>query len=67
MDAKSFLQIVTAIAELADFLVYCAIAYSGYVWMFGDKTKAIERLLGASTGYLIIRKANIIRDFLRSL
>lgn len=67
MDSQSFMRIVVAITELADFLVYCAIAYSGYVWMFGDKTKAIERLLGASTGYLIIRQADVLRDFLRSL
>lgn len=67
MDATSFRQIITAIGQLADFLCYGCICYCGYVWMFGNKTQAIDRLLGAASGYLIIRKAELLRDFLKTL
>lgn len=67
MDTNSFAAIVKAILELGDFLCYVFLAYAGFVWMTGDKTKAIERAIGVASGYLIIRKAEIIRDFLKAL
>jgi len=56
-----------AVLELSDFLCWAFLAYAGFVWMTGDKTKALERGIGVASGYLIIRKALFIRDFLKSL
>jgi hypothetical protein len=57
---------VTALA-IADWTCLGVIIFAGATWMFGNRTKAIELLLGGAIGYLIIRHAQDIRDWLRTI
>lgn len=65
--AGSFTQVMGAILGIADWLCWGVIVFSGASWMLGNRTKAIEHLIGGSSGYVIIRHASDIRDFLRGL
>lgn len=67
MNMESFMSISSAIMDFADFLCYIFFVYAGIVWMSGDRTKALERAVGVGSGYLIIRKAMFLRDFLKAL
>lgn len=53
--------------EIVDWVVIGVIIFAGLSWMFANRTKAIELLLGGSIGYVIVRHATDIRDFLKSL
>lgn len=52
---------------MADWLCVGVYIFTGTLWMFGNKTKAMEYAIGAATGYLIIRRAKSIQMFLKSL
>lgn len=60
-------EIFTTVLNISDWLCVGIIVYAGATWMFGNRTKAIEHLLGGAIGYIIIRHAEDIRDWLRSL
>lgn len=60
-------EIFDTVLSIADWLCVGIIVYAGVTWMFGNRTKAIEFLMGGSIGYLIIRHAEDIRDWLKSL
>lgn len=65
--ANSFAVIVEKGLVLADWLCVGTIMFSGASWMFGNKTKAIEHLISACTGYLVIRHARDIQQFLSTI
>lgn len=51
----------------ADWLCLGVIIYAGTTWMFGNRTKALEFMIQCAIGYVIIRHAVDIRNFLRTL
>ncbi|MEG6521162.1 hypothetical protein [Desulfotomaculum sp. 1211_IL3151] len=59
--------VITAALNIADWLCLGVIMFSGGIWMFGNRTEAIQRMIGGCSGYLIIRHATDIRDFLKGL
>lgn len=63
----SFESMLEPALQIADWLCVGAIIFSGGLWMFGNKTKAVEHMIGAAVGYLIIRRAKGIQLFLKSL
>lgn len=60
-------EIFVTVLSIADWLCVGIIIYAGITWMFGNRTKAIEFLMGGSIGYLIVRHAVDIRNWLRTL
>lgn len=64
---SGFTEVMGAILGLADWLCWGVIVFAGASWMLGNKTKAIEHIIGGCSGYIIIRHASDIRDFLRGL
>jgi len=65
--ANSFDKVINAVLGITDYLCWGVIIYSGIIWMFGNRTQSIERLIGGSSGYLIIRHAKDIQEFLKGL
>ena len=65
--ANSFDKVINAVLGITDYLCWGVIIYSGIIWMFGNRTQSIERLIGGSSGYLIVRHAKDIQEFLKSL
>lgn len=57
-------EIFKTVIEVADWLCVGVIIFAGAVWMFGNRSKALEMLIGAASGYLVIRHAT---DFQRWL
>ena len=63
----TFASFLKDVLEAFDWIVLGVIIFAGATWMFGNRTKAIELLIGGSIGYEIIRHAVEIRDWLKSL
>jgi hypothetical protein len=57
-------EIFSTVIEIADWLCVGVIMFAGAIWMFGNRSKSLEMLIGASSGYLVIRHA---ADFQRWL
>lgn len=55
------------VLHISDWLCVGVISFAGAVWMFGNRSKALELLIGASSGYLVIRHAMDIKNWLASL
>lgn len=53
--------------EIADWMCLGVIVFAGGSWMFGQRTQALERLLGGAIGYEIIRHAPDVLEWLKSL
>jgi len=64
---NAFNEVLKAVLGIADYLCIGIIIFAGATWMLGNRTKAIEHLIGGSTGYLIIRHAKDIQEFLKGL
>lgn len=64
---KDFDSIVTDILNIVDWLLVGVIVFAGTSWMFGNRTKAMEYIIGGSMGYLVARHAIVIKDWLRGL
>jgi hypothetical protein len=64
---STFKNIMDTILNIADYAAWGTIVYSGGTWMFGNRTKALEILLGSSIGYVIIRHAEDIRNWLQHI
>lgn len=67
VDPSGFGGVVKAALDIADWLCVGVIMFAGGSWMFGDRTRAMQHLIGGGVGYIIIRKAYIIQQFLKSL
>lgn len=65
--ASSWNNIWVTVLAVADWLCVGVITFAGATWMFGNRSKAIELLIGASSGYLVIRHAVDIKNWLASL
>lgn len=60
-------EIFSTVLNIADWLCVGVFVFAGTTWMFGNRTKALDLILGGSVGYLIIRHAEDIRDWLKTL
>lgn len=65
--ANTWVEIFDTILMVADYLCIGVFVFAGVTWMFANRTKAIELLLGGSIGYLIIRHAEDIMHWLKNL
>ncbi|MBU9711034.1 hypothetical protein [Evansella tamaricis] len=63
----SFDRVVKDFFRIVDWLLVGVIVFAGASWMFGNRTKAIEMLIGGSSGYLIARHSLQIKDWLADL
>jgi type IV secretory pathway VirB2 component (pilin) len=63
----TFLNVLATALSIADYLCVGIIIFAGTTWMFGNRTKAIEFITGGAIGYIIIRHAVDIRNWLRAL
>lgn len=59
--------LIPAYQQLATYLAEAVICFGGTAWMFGHRTEAIERLIGAAAGLLIILQAHNIVTWLKGL
>lgn len=64
---ETWTEIFTTVLNIADWLCVGVIVFSGVTWMFSNRTKAIEFIMGGSIGYVIVRHAVEIRDWLATL
>jgi hypothetical protein len=64
---SAFAHVFATLLSIADWTCLGVIVFAGATWMFGNRTKAIEVLLGGGIGYLIIRHSQDIRDWLREI
>ena len=53
--------------QIADWMCLGVIVFAGGSWMFGQRTQALERLLGGAIGYEIIRHAPDVLGWLKTL
>ncbi|ETT64208.1 hypothetical protein BSK66_08105 [Paenibacillus odorifer] len=65
--SATWVTVFSTVLGIADWLCVGIIVYAGITWMFGNRTKAIEFLMGGSIGYIIVRHAVDIRNWLRML
>lgn len=64
---STFLEVLATVLGIADWLCVGIIIFAGTTWMFGNRTKAIEFITGGAIGYVIIRHAIDIRNWLKAL
>lgn len=67
VNDSSWIKIFNMVLNLADWLCVGVIIFAGVTWMFSNRTKAIEQLIGGCSGYLIIRHAKDIQEFLSNI
>lgn len=65
--ADTWNNVFHTVLNMADWLCVGIITFSGVTWMFGNRTKALEFIMGGSIGYIIIRHAVDIRNWLKTL
>lgn len=63
----TFMNVLATALSIADYLCVGIIIFAGTTWMFGNRTKAIEFITGGAIGYVIIRHAVDIRNWLKAL
>lgn len=51
----------------ADYLFVFVTIFAGASWMLGNRSKGIELVIGAASGYLIIRHANDLLEILKTI
>jgi hypothetical protein len=66
-DADTFLTLYHTGLKVADWLCVGTIMFGGSQWMLGHRSKGIEYIISTACGYLIVRHAIDIRDFLQTL
>jgi type IV secretory pathway VirB2 component (pilin) len=64
---STWMELLTTVLNIGDWLCVGVIVFAGVTWMFGNRTKALELLMGGSAGYLIIRHAVDIRNWLKTI
>lgn len=57
----------TSILHILDYVSYGVIVFSGGSWMFGHRNKALDLLLSCGIGTVIIRHADDIENFFKSI
>jgi len=63
----TFTEVLATVLGIADWLCVGIIIFAGTTWMFGNRTKAVEFITGGAIGYVIIRHAVDIRNWLKTL
>ena len=68
--AENF-DVFRAVFDLAltivDFVVVLVIIFASSLWILGNRSRAMEILIGAGGGYILARNAVHIRNFMRDL
>ncbi|MNV63625.1 hypothetical protein D3C71_1562290 [compost metagenome] len=54
---------IKKVLEIIDYIMDGVIIFAGVSWMFGNRTKAIEILIGSGVGYVIVRHHDDIKNF----
>lgn len=67
LSGSTFSSIFDTVLTVADYACWGTIIYCGGTWMFGNRTKALEILLGTAIGYIIIRHAKDIQEWLAAI
>ncbi|MDM5199225.1 hypothetical protein QUF79_14485 [Fictibacillus enclensis] len=60
-------RLMTEILGLTDYIAWGGLIFAGAAWMTNNRTVAIERAVGVTAGYLIIRKSWSYVMFLKGL
>ncbi|KZE65982.1 hypothetical protein AWM68_06275 [Fictibacillus phosphorivorans] len=63
----AFVRIYDVMLNLADWMCAGTLSFAGGLWILGHRSKAIEYVISASAGYILIRHAIDIRDFLKTI
>lgn len=66
-EGNPFDKIIATLLRLADSAVVIAIIVCGGVWMAGYRSQSIERLIYIGAGYVLMRHAEDIRNFLQTI
>lgn len=61
---SAFDSLWSDLMTIADWLAIGVFMFAGATWMFGNRTQAIERMIGGATGYLVIRHAKTLQEWL---
>jgi hypothetical protein len=56
-DSTGLARLMVELLGVADYIAWGGFIFAGASWMFNNRTVAIERGIGVTAGYLIIRKA----------
>lgn len=64
---EAFSKFLDAGFGIVDWICVGVFVFAGLSWMFGNRTKSIEYLIGGSVGYAIARNAINIKDWLHSI
>jgi hypothetical protein len=64
---KVFGDIYPVVMDIIDWIVVGVFIMCGLKWMQGNRSNALELLLGGCIGYLICRHAIDIREFLKGI
>lgn len=67
VSSSTWWELFETVRNISDWLCVGVIIFSGVTWMFGNRTKALELLMGASAGFLIIIHSMDIKDWLSTL
>lgn len=65
--AVAFGDVIAVALNISDYLCIGVLIFAGASWMLGNRTKAMEHILGACSGYMIVRNAVNIQHWLRGL
>lgn len=60
-------RLISEILGLADYIAWGGLIFAGVSWIFNNRTVAIERGIGVTVGYLIVRKSWAYIQFLKGI
>ncbi|WP_227940416.1 hypothetical protein [Alkalihalobacillus deserti] len=66
-DASGLGKLMGEMLGIADYVAWGGLIFAGASWMFNNRTVAIERGVGVTAGYLIIRKSWAYVQFLKGV
>jgi hypothetical protein len=66
-DVDTFLVLYHTGLKIADWLCVGTLMFGGSMWMLGHRAKSLEYILSTCCGYLVVRHALDIRNFLQTL
>lgn len=66
-DSVGLAKLIFEILNIADYVAWGGLIFAGASWMFNNRTVAIERGIGVTAGYLIIRKSWDYIQFLKGV
>lgn len=66
-DSTGLAKLMFELLGVADYIAWGGLIFAGLSWMFNNRTVAIERGIGVTAGYLIIRKSWAYVMFLKGV